>query len=102
MKIWLTIGVLAASTIAIKAAGPLARGQDSPPRRVANAIALVAPCLLSALVVYETVANGTNGFVLDSRAAGLLAAAVALFLKLPLIAVIAAAAATAAAVHALA
>jgi hypothetical protein len=63
-------------------------------------IALIAPCLLTALVVYETVDSGTRGVVLDSRAVGVVAAAVALALRLPLFVVVVAAAAAAAVVHA--
>ena len=57
-------------------------------RRGASVVALVAPALLGALVVYETVSAGAQGIELDARLAGLAAAAVALALRLPLIAVV--------------
>jgi Branched-chain amino acid transport protein (AzlD) len=98
---WVTIAVLAAGTIVIKAAGPLAIGRRSPSPRVARVIALVAPSLLAALVVYETVNRGTGGIVADARLAGLAAAALALTARLPLIVVVALAAGAAAGVRAL-
>ncbi len=87
-----TIVVLAVGTIAIKAAGPLAvGGRDLSPRARA-VVALVAPALLAALVLYETVSAEHGGLVLDERLTGVFAAAAALFLRLPMLAVIAVAA----------
>ncbi len=94
--VWATIAVLAIGTIAIKAAGPLAvGGRDLSPRARA-VVALVAPALLAALVLYETVSGEDGGPVLDARLAGVFAAAAALFLRLPMLAVIAVAAAASA------
>jgi hypothetical protein len=80
----------------IKAAGPLALGRRQPSERLSEVISLIAPALLSALVIYETVHTGTRGITLDARLGSLAAAAVALALRLPLIAVIVVAAAAAA------
>lgn len=88
---------LAAGTYALKAAGPLLLGGDRrlPPWLDRLAVLLPAP-LLAALVVTSTVASGKE-LVLDARLAGLTVAAVALRLKAPfVVAVISAAAATAA------
>jgi hypothetical protein len=85
----------------IKAAGPVALGRRQPSERMSNVIALIAPALLSALVLYETVHTGTRGITVDARVGSLAAAGIALFLRLPLIVVIAVAAATAAAIRAL-
>jgi hypothetical protein len=63
---------------------------------VSAVIVLIAPSLLAALVVYETVHTGTHGLSFDARTVGVAAAAVALALRLPLIVVIALAAAAAA------
>ncbi|HEX6621262.1 MAG TPA: AzlD domain-containing protein, partial [Solirubrobacteraceae bacterium] len=63
-------------------------GGRSLPGRGASVVALVAPSLLGALVVYETVSTGGQGIELDARLAGLVAAAAALVLRLPLIAVV--------------
>jgi hypothetical protein len=100
MSVWLTIGALAAGTAAIKAAGPVALGRRQPSEQLSSVISLVAPALLSALVIYETVHTGTRGITLDARVGSLAAAACALLLRLPLIVVIAVAAATAAAIRA--
>jgi Branched-chain amino acid transport protein (AzlD) len=99
VTVWLTVGALSLGTAAIKAAGPIALGRREPSERVAGVIALVAPALLSALVVYETVHTGDRGFAVDARVAGLAAAGVALAVRLPLVVVIAVAAAVAAAVR---
>jgi hypothetical protein len=99
MTVWLTVGALALGTAVIKAAGPIALGRREPSQRMSDVIALVAPALLSALVVYETVHTGDRGLVVDARVAGLTAAAVALALRLPLVLVTAVAAGVAAAVR---
>jgi hypothetical protein len=92
MTVWLTIGALAGGTAVLKAAGPVAGGRRRPSPRVANVIVLIAPALLAALVVYETVHAGTRGFAADARLGGVAAAALALAARLPLVAVIALAA----------
>jgi uncharacterized membrane protein len=92
--------VLAAGTAVIKAAGPVALGRREPSERLSSVISLIAPALLSALVIYETVHTGTRGIIVDARIASLVAAGVAIRLRLPLIVVIAVAAATAAALRA--
>ena len=99
MTVWLTIGVLAAGTALIKAAGPAAAGRRQPSERLANVIALIAPALLAALVVYETVRSNDGGLVVDARLPALAVAAGALAARLPLVAVIAVAAVVAAAIR---
>ena len=96
--VWVTIAVLSACTVAIKAAGPLALGGRELPGRVTAVTRLVAPALLASLVVYETFSADGGGLTVDARVAGLAGAGVALGLKLPMLAaVVAAAGATAAA-----
>lgn len=85
---WVVVVVLFVGTAAMRAAGPVAVGGRSLPGRGASVVALVAPSLLGALVVYETVSTGGQGIELDARLAGLVAAAAALVLRLPLIAVV--------------
>ena len=85
---WIVVAVLFVGTAAMRAAGPVAFGGRSLSGRGASVVALVAPALLGALVVYETVSAGAQGIELDARLAGLAAAAVALALRLPLIAVV--------------
>ena len=95
---WTTIVVLIVATALIKAAGPVALGGRSLPPRAAAIIALLAPALLAALVITETLALPDKSLVLDERAAGVAAAAVAIALRasLPVTVVVAAVAAAAA------
>jgi branched-subunit amino acid transport protein len=57
MKIWLVIGFCAVVTAAIKAVGPIALGGRTLPERFNAVIALMAPALLSALVVTAALAD---------------------------------------------
>jgi branched-subunit amino acid transport protein len=89
--VWLTIGVLAVGTAAIRASGPvLLGGRDLPPM-LRGVIALVAPALLAALVVVQTVGAPEGGALeLDARILGVTAAGGALVLgatTLPVVAV---------------
>jgi len=94
--VWITIVVLALGTVAIKAVGPIAvGGRDLSPRARA-VVVLVAPSLLAALVLYETLVGEGGGLAADERLAGVVAAAAALLLRLPMLAVIAVAAAVSA------
>jgi branched-subunit amino acid transport protein len=73
-EIWLTIGVLAAATALIRAAGPvILGGRELPPRLIA-VIALLAPALLAALVLVETVGTDDRSLALDARLLGVAAA----------------------------
>jgi hypothetical protein len=90
---WIVVAVLCAGTASMRAVGPVAFGGRSLSGRGAAVVALVAPAILGALVVYETVNAGGQGVGLDSRVLGLGAAALALALRLPLIAVVLVAAA---------
>jgi hypothetical protein len=99
--VWLTIAGLAAGTMAIKGAGPLLLGGRDLPPRAAGVIGLLAPALLAALVVAETVGAERAGIAIDARVAGLLAAAGGLALRLPMLVVVALAAAAAALARAL-
>jgi len=99
MTVWLTIGVLAAGTALIKAAGPAAAGRHRPSERLSSVIALIAPALLAALVIYETVRSDGGALVVDARLPALGAAGVALAARLPLVVVIVVAAAVAAAIR---
>ena len=93
--VWLVVLVVGAATIALKAAGPVLLGPRTLPEPVARVVALLAPVLLSALVVTQTV-GGDNELVLDARLAGVGAGAVAIVARAPVPAVvIVAAAATA-------
>lgn len=74
-EVWLTIGVLAVTTALIRASGPLAVGGRALPDRMGSVIALLAPALLAALVVVETVGSAGGGELeLDERILGVAAA----------------------------
>ncbi len=92
--VWIVVAVLFAGTAIMRAVGPVAFGGRSLSGRGAAVVGLVAPALLGALVVYETVSTGGQGIELDARLVGLAAAGLALVLRLPLIAVVLVAAAT--------
>jgi uncharacterized membrane protein len=85
---WIVVAVLCAGTATMRAAGPVAFGGRSLSGRGAAVVGLVAPAILGALVVYETVSAGAGGIELDARVVGLAAAGLALALRLPLIAVV--------------
>jgi hypothetical protein len=99
---WLTIGLLAAGTIAIKAVGPIALGSRELPVRLAGVVALLAPSLLAALVVVDTLGGEDRTLAVDARAAGLVAAAGAIAARLPLFVVVVIAAAVTAGLRAIA
>jgi branched-subunit amino acid transport protein len=93
--VWVVVLVVGLATVAFKATGPVLLGSRSLPPAVAEVVALLAPVLLAALVVTQTV-GGDNELVLDARLAGVGAGAVAIAARAPLPAVvIVAAAATA-------
>ena len=99
-EVWITIAGLAATTLAIKAAGPLALGnREELPRAAFAVIGLLAPALLAALVLTDTFAHEQD-LTVDARAAGLAVAAVAVLLRAPLLVVVLVAAAGTAAVRA--
>jgi hypothetical protein len=92
---WIAVAVVDIATIALKGAGPVVFAGRPLPRPVAGVLPLLAPCLLAALVVGQTMADG-RALVVDARLAGVAAAAVALALRAPLLVVLAAAAGVAA------
>jgi uncharacterized membrane protein len=84
---WTAVIVVGTGTIALKAAGPVLLGGRPLPPRASGLLAMLAPALLAALVVTQAFADGRH-LVLDARAAGLGAAAVAIALRAPLLAVV--------------
>ncbi|HET7759520.1 MAG TPA: AzlD domain-containing protein [Gaiellaceae bacterium] len=93
--VWVVVLVVGVATVALKATGPVLLGDRTLPEPVARVVALLAPVLLAALVVTQTV-GGDNELVLDARLAGVGAGAAAIAVRAPLPAVvIVAAAATA-------
>jgi branched-subunit amino acid transport protein len=74
-EVWVTIGVLAVATALVRAAGPVLLGGRNLPRRFRGVIELLAPALLAALVVVETIGAPEGGALdVDERLAGVAAA----------------------------
>jgi branched-subunit amino acid transport protein len=100
--VWLTIVVLAVTTAAIRAAGPVLLGGRRLPERLQGAVALLAPALLAALVVVQTVGAPEGGALeLDARLAGVTAAGAVLVAGGSMLPVVAVAATVTALVRAL-
>jgi len=91
--VWLTIGLLTVGTVAIKAIGPVTLGGRALPPQLTGVVSRLAPSLLAALVVVDTFGGEDRTIAVDESALGLLAAAGALALRLPMVAVVAIAAA---------
>ena len=99
--VWLCVLVVGAATVAIKAGGPVFAGGRGLPLGASRVVDLLAPALLAALVATQAFASD-DALVLDERAAGLLAAGVAIVLRAPLLVVVLVAAVTAALLRAVA
>ena len=95
MTLWLTLAIVAATSAALKAAGPALVGARDIPPPLRSVIALLAPALLAALIVVQTFATSER-LVVDARALGLVAAALALAVRAPALVAVALAAAVAA------
>jgi branched-subunit amino acid transport protein len=78
---WALVAWLVATTVAIRAAGPVALGGRELPSRAMGVIALLAPALLAALVVTETFASEESELTLDERALGVAGAGAVLALR---------------------
>jgi hypothetical protein len=99
-EVWITIACLSVATAALKAAGPLVVGGRELPGAAFAVIGLLAPALLTALVLTETFTHDQE-LTLDPRAAGLGCAAVAALLRAPLLVTVLVAAVGTAAVRAI-
>jgi branched-subunit amino acid transport protein len=97
---WTLVVWLAITTAVIRAAGPVALGGHELPPRVMSVIGLLAPALLAALVVTQTLGGDGSQVVLDERAAGVAGAGAVLVLRGGILLAMAVAVAVAAAVHA--
>lgn len=97
---WGFVLVLAAGAYLFKALGFIVFGGRSLPPVVERCLALIPAALIAALVVKDTFSVGQD-LVLDARAAGVAAAAVAAWRRAPLIVVIVVGAAVTATLRAL-
>jgi len=92
---WIVVAVVGAMTILFKASGPVLLGRRELPPRVASVVEVLAPAMLAALVVTQTL-GGDRELVFDERLLGVAAGGIAIWLRAPLIVVMVVAAATAA------
>jgi branched-subunit amino acid transport protein len=100
-EVWLVISAVAAATIVFKAAGPVFLGGRALSPRVRGLVSLLAPVMLTALVVTQTL--GSDGSLsLDARVPGVAAAALALWRRVPIVGAMAIAAIVTASVRLLA
>lgn len=90
--VWVVVLVVGAATITLKGLGPVFLGGRELPGAVMAVVRLLAPAVLSALVVVQ-VLGGDGEIVVDERLVGLAAGAAALILRAPLLVVVAVAAA---------
>jgi len=99
--VWITVLGLCVATAIIKGFGPLVFGGRDLPGVLARAIPLLAPALLAALVVTETVGGTGRSLVIDARLGGLVVAGLAIWRRLPLAVVVLCAAGTTALLRAI-
>jgi len=99
VTVWIAIVGASLIAFALKFAGYTVPPSFLEKPRVSHITTLLPAALLAALVVMQTFTTGSQ-LVLDARAAGLVAAAIALVLRAPFIVVVIAAAGTAAALRA--
>lgn len=95
---WTVVALVGLATVAIKGTGPLLVGGRELPDPVLRVLRLLAPALLSALVVTSVFVSGGR-LVLDERALGMAVALAALLLRAPMLLVVVLAAATTALVR---
>ena len=96
---WVVVVVVGIVTIGIKALGPMLLGGRPLAPRLTMLVALLAPALLAAFVAVNTFAD-EGELVLDARVPGVLAAALAIKLKAPVLIVVVVAAAVTATIRA--
>jgi branched-subunit amino acid transport protein len=94
--VWITVAGLCVATAVIKGFGPLVFGGRDLPRILARAIPLLAPALLAALVITETIGGTGRSLVIDARLGGVVVAGFAIWRRWPIAVVVLCAALTAA------
>ncbi len=75
---WIVVIVVGIVTALFKAAGPVFLGRRQLPAKVDAVVSLIAPVMLTALVVTQTF-GGDEEVVVDARVPGVAAAAVAIW-----------------------
>lgn len=95
---WVVVLVVGVFTVLFKAAGPVFLGRRPLPARLQSVVDLLAPVMLTALVVTQTVGAGEQ-LEIDARVPGVAAAAIAIWQRVPLVGAMAIAAAVTALVR---
>ena len=97
---WTLVLLLGASAYALKALGAVVIGDRAVPPALQRCLLLIPAALLAGLITKDTFTSGTQ-IVLDARAAGLAAAVLASWRRLPFAVVIVAGVGTTALLRAL-
>ena len=88
---WIVVTIVGVATIACKAAGPVLVGRRELPPRLQACVELLAPVMLTALIVTQTF-GGDEKIEVDARVVGVGAALIAIALRAPVIVALAVAA----------
>jgi branched-subunit amino acid transport protein len=98
MSTWIVVGAVGLATVLFKAAGPVFLGGRPLPSHVRRVVDLLAPVMLTALVVTQTV-GGDGELSLDARIPGVVVGGVAVWRQAPIVVAMAIAALVTAAVR---
>lgn len=98
--VWVSIAIVAVANFAIKASGPVLLGGRELPVQLLRIIALLAPAILTALVVVGTLSENEQ-LKVDEQTIGVAVAGAAMAVRMPMLAAIVLGTATAAALRAL-
>lgn len=96
--IWLSIGIVAVLNFAIKASGPVLLGGRELPDELLRIIALLAPAILTALVIVGSLSRDSE-LKVDEQTIGVGVAGLAMTARVPLLAAAMVGALTAAALR---
>jgi branched-subunit amino acid transport protein len=96
--VWLSIGIVAVINFAIKASGPVLLAGRELPDGLLQVIALLAPAILTALVLVDSISEDGR-LKVDAQTAGVAVAGVAMGLRVSMLAGIALGVTTAAALR---
>jgi len=83
-EVWILVAVVGVTTVLFKAAGPVFLGGRALPARVQSVVDLLAPVMLTALVVTQTV-GGDGELTFDARIPGVAAGAIAVWKRVPIV-----------------
>ena len=83
-EIWIIVGVVGVATVLFKAAGPVFVGGRVLPERVRLVVDLLAPVLLTSLIVTQTF-GGEGEVTVDARVPGVAVGAIAVWRRVPLV-----------------